>query len=247
MNIKFSGSTALIMGGTCTAAITLAEYMIKAEIFPVLTFRSQKGLNIINNQLNKFKGQYKTCHLNFNDFSSIDSAFKEIGNKLDYLIDFAHSNFESLIASASFDDISSYFTSNIIFRAEIIKRTARLMLQKKRGRLIFISSTVAHKPNKGQGYYAAAKLACEALYRNIGIEMGERGITTTIIRPGYLDAGRSLNFFKKNKDNILNKIPIKRLITIQELAETILFYISDSAKSFNADIITMDGGLTVLK
>jgi len=121
------------------------------------------------------------------------------------------------------------------------------MLKKRRGRLIYISSSAAERPNPGQGFYAAAKLASEALYRNMGLEMGERGITTAILRPGYVDAGRGAIFMRKHGRVLLEMIPVKRAITQEEIAQTILFLLSDSAISINATAIVLDGGLTAGK
>ena len=118
------------------------------------------------------------------------------------------------------------------------------MLKKRKGRLVFISSAAAARPNPGQGFYAAPKLASEALYRNMGLELGERGVTTVILRPGYIDAGRGRIYLQKQDRKILEMTPIKRAITGEEIAQTILFLLSDSAAGINATEISMDGGLT---
>ena len=121
------------------------------------------------------------------------------------------------------------------------------MLKKKKGRLIFVSSTAADMPNPGQGFYAAAKLASEALYRNLGLELGDRGITTVSLRPGYIDSGRGREYIKTRGEDVLEMVPIKRALTGTEVAETILFLLSDSAAGFNATEISLDGGLTAGK
>ena len=121
------------------------------------------------------------------------------------------------------------------------------MLKKKRGRLVFVSSSAADRPNPGQGFYAASKLASEALYKNLGLELGGRGITTVTLRPGYVDAGRGKKYLQTRKEEVLRMVPIKRAITGAEVAETILFFLSDSAAGFNATEIALDGGLTAGK
>ena len=107
--------------------------------------------------------------------------------------------------------------------------------------------SAAVRPNPGQGFYAAAKVASEALYRNLGLELGGRGITTVTLRPGYIDEGRGRAFLESRGDSALAKVPIGRPLTSQEVAETILFYLSDSAGGVNATEISMDGGLTAGK
>ena len=247
MSLHFSGNRALLLGGTCELALVLAHSMIESDLFPILTYRDDKGLNTIREALRPFHGKYETCYLNFGDRDSLDSVFTRIGDDLNFLVDFAQGNYESLIAGADEDSVYSYFMENISFRAEILKRVGRTMLKKKKGRLVFISSAAAARPNPGQGFYAAAKLASEALYRNMGLELGERGVTTVILRPGYIEAGRGRIYLQKQDRKILETVPIKRAITGEEVAQTILFLLSDSAAGINATEISIDGGLTAGK
>lgn len=244
MSLTFSGNRALVLGGTCEIALALAYAMIESDLFPLLTYRDDKGLNAIREALQPFDGRYDTCYLNFGDRDSLESIFSQIGDDLNFLVDFAQGNYESFIAGADEDSVYSYFTENISFRAEILKRAGRIMLKKRKGRLIFISSAAAAKPNPGQGFYAAAKLASEALYRNMGLELGGRGVTAVILRPGYIDAGRGRIYLQKQDQKFLEMVPIKRAITGGEIAQTILFLLSDSAAGINATEISMDGGLT---
>ena len=247
MKLRFSGQRALIIGGSCDLAICLAEQMIESALLPILTYRNEDGSRRITDKLKVFAGRYETFYLDFSDSASLDALFSGINDDLDFLVDFAQGDMESLVASANDDNISGYFTENVSFRAKILKRASRTMLQKRKGRLVFISSSAAQRPNIGQGFYAAAKLASEALYRNLGLELGGRGITTVTLRPGYMDAGRGKRYLQTNAEEVLGKVPIRRVLTCKEMAETILFFLSDSAGGFNAVGIPMDGGLTAGK
>ena len=244
MELKFSGQRVLILGGSCELALTLAELLIKEGLFPVVTWRSQKGEIRVKERLQPFSGEYGLERLDMGSRTSIASLYAAIGHDLDYLVDFAHGDMESLIGAANSHSIHNYFSENVSFRAELLKRAARIMLKNRRGRLIFISSAAACKPSPGQGFYAAAKLACEALYRNLGLELGSRGVTTLSLRPGYIDAGRGKAYLDQDSEAILRKVPTGKALSCREVAETILFFLSDSATGFNATEINMDGGMT---
>ncbi|MBW1902889.1 MAG: SDR family oxidoreductase [Deltaproteobacteria bacterium] len=247
MNLQFSGDNALILGGSCDLAISLAGSMIESGLFPTLTFRSENGLSYITEKLKSFDGKYSSAYLDFGDRESLNTMFEQTGGNVDYLVDFVQGDFESLIASADEDDVYRYFAENISFRAEMIKKAARIMLTKKMGRLVYVSSSAVVKPNPGQGFYAAAKLASEALYRNLGLELGGHGVTTVTLRPGYIDEGRGKAFLMTHGPEVIGKVPIKRALCAAEIAEAILFYLSDSAGGFNATEISVDGGLTAGK
>ncbi len=247
MNLRFSGKQALVVGGSCELALRLSRGMIHAGLCPTLTYRNDTGLHAILERLQDCDGTYSTAYLNFADRDSLRTLFDLHVPALDYLVDFVQGDFESLIASGEEDDIYNYFSENIAFRAVLIKRAARLMLAKRKGRFVFISSSAAIKPNPGQGFYAAAKTASEALYRNLGIELAGRGITTVTLRTGYVDEGRGKKYLKHHDRTALEKVPIKRALTAKEISEAILFHLSDGATGFNATEINLDGGLTAGK
>ncbi len=121
------------------------------------------------------------------------------------------------------------------------------MLAHKKGRIVYISSTAAGRPNPGQGFYAAAKKAAEALYHNLGLELAGRGITTVTLRLGYVDAGRGRRYLVQNTRQALAKVPLGRSLAIAEIVDTIMFLLCDSAAGFNATVLTMDGGLSAGK
>ncbi len=247
MELEFTGSRALILGGTCDLAVTLAEIMIGSSIFPILSYRDDEGQKHIRKSLRSYDGRYQTALLSLGDREALDRIFAGDAAVIDYLVDFAQGDYESLVAAANVDEVQNYFAQNTAFRPEVLKRAARTMLKRKKGRLVFVSSAAAVRANPGQGFYAAAKLASEQLYKNIGIELGARGITTVTLRPGYVDAGRGGRFLQERGDNLLKKIPVGRMLGRSEVARTIMFLLSDAAQGINATEIIMDGGLTQAK
>ncbi|MBC2693777.1 MAG: SDR family oxidoreductase [Desulfobacteraceae bacterium] len=245
--MKFSGNKALLLGGSCDLAITLARRMIEAGLSPILTYRNEKGRKYISKNLKDCPKKYSSFYLEFGNRDSIDLLLHQTGDDIDFVVDFAQGNFESLVAAADADRVYSYFAENVSFRAEVLKKIARIMMKKKSGRFVFISSSAAKRQNPGQGFYAAAKLASEAIYKNLGLELGNHGITTVTLRPGYIDSGRGKKFIQDHVKKVIDKVPIKKALTKKEVAEAILFYLSNSATGFNATEISMDGGLTAGK
>ena len=197
MKLCFSGCRSLILGGSSELGLVLAELMIREGLFPFLTYRKREGRKRIIDRLEKFEGSYSTVYFDLGIPESAASLFEELNQDLDYLVDLAQGDFEDLIGFADSSDVEKYFLENITARARVIKMAGRVMLRKRNGRLVFISSAAAGKPNSGQGFYAASKLAAEALYRNLGLEMECRGVTSVSLRPGYFDSGRGRRYLQK--------------------------------------------------
>lgn len=246
MKLAFRGQRILIAGGTCDLALCLSESLIEEGLHPVLTWRSEGGKNRILERLHPFDGQFETTWLDLSQRESIESLFMHLENDLDYLVDFAQGDFESLVGSADPETIQRYFSENVSSRAELLRSAARSMLRKRHGRMVFVSSAAVLRTNPGQGFYAAAKTASESLYRNLGIELAKRGITTVTLRPGYVDSGRGARYVG-HREEILDGSPLGRILRPEEVAEAILFFLSDHASAFNATEICMDGGFTAAK
>ena len=228
-------------------AIALAVRLIETGIRPLLTYRSEAGRQRIDD---RFASSQGCCGIAFFDLGkpdSINTLLTAMGKELDYVVDFAQGDFENFIASADGDEVAQYIHENVSMRAHLLKEVGRLMLARRKGRLVFVSSIAAQWPNQGQGFYAASKLAVEALYKNIGLELGKRGVTAVTLRPGYVSAGRGRSFIEKNEKEIMRRIPTGKTLSAEEIAAAIMFLLSDSATGFNATELTMDGGLTAGK
>ncbi|MCP4746681.1 MAG: SDR family oxidoreductase [Desulfobacteraceae bacterium] len=247
LTLEFSGRRALLLGGSCTLALELAGLMITAGLRPVLTYRRGQGRRLIEEY---FAGRAETielAHLDVASETSVADFIHQMDQPPDYLVDFVHPDFEALVASADSSSVRDYFNTQVGLRSTVIQAVTRQMLTRKRGRLVFISSTAAQRPNAGQGFYAAAKQALEALYRNVGLELAGRGITTVTLRPGYINAGRGERYLEKGRGAVLKKVPLARALEPVEVANVIMFLLSCSATGFNATELTLDGGLSASK
>jgi 3-oxoacyl-[acyl-carrier protein] reductase len=237
----------LILGGSCELALGLAKTMIFHGLFPVVTHRSKPGRSRITEALQGFNGQYACFTLDLNVPATLSLPDDVLGRGVDYWVDFAHGDLEGLVASADGDAVNSYFETNIANRVRVIQQVARAMVARRKGRMVYVSSLAAERSNPGQGFYAAAKQALEALYRNLGLELAPRGVTTVTLRPGYVDAGRGHRYLEKEADAALAQVPLARALETKEVVDAIMFLLSDSAVGFNATVLTMDGGLSAGK
>lgn len=237
----------LILGGSCQLALHLAARLLKEDIRPLLSYRNDIGKRKIQTRLKNMIKMVDLVHLDFSDPATLDNLSFFLDKHLGYLVDFAQSDFESLVAGADDEIVSDYFYSNLSFRAAVLKRAARAMLPQRCGRMVFISSTAAARPNPGQGFYAAVKLAAEALYRNLGIEMSSKGISTAILRPGYVNAGRGERYLKSQGKAALKLNRSGRIMSVEDIISALMFLLQDKSAAINATVLTVDGGMTAAK
>ncbi len=216
-------------------------------ITPLATYRGQVGRQRIENSLAGLGRPFESLRLDLaadQPFAGLDCILE---GGVDYLIDFAQEELEGLVAAADPGAVHRFLETSISARYDLVFRVVRKMVAARSGRLVYISSTASQRPNAGQGFYAAAKQASEALYRSVGLELAGRGITAVTLRPGYVNGGRGRKFLHAGGQALVQKIPLGRALEVKEVAQTILFLLSDGAVGINATAVTMDGGLTAGK
>lgn len=236
MKLEFHGKNVLVTGGNSGIGLCLAELLIHSGLYPVLAVRNEKKRKAVDSHLAGYAGKYGVGGIDFSRMASVGMFMDAFDMTFDYLVDLFQSDYESMVAASNPDFVTDYMTANITVRAELLRVLSRQMLKQRFGRMLFISSVAAAYPGQGQGFYAASKLASEALYKNIGLELGVRGVTTFSIRPGYVDSGRGARFLEKR--------PVHCVVEKRALCETILFFLSGSGEGFNAGHVVMDGGLS---
>jgi NAD(P)-dependent dehydrogenase (short-subunit alcohol dehydrogenase family) len=113
------------------------------------------------------------------------------------------------------------------------------------GRIIYLSSVVAHRPPVGTGAYAASKAALEGLTRAQAIELARFGITVNCIAPGYYNAGMIDAVEPEIRKEIENNTPLQRLGLSEELAASIAYLCSKEAAFTTGQVMHINGGLYI--
>jgi 3-oxoacyl-[acyl-carrier protein] reductase len=119
------------------------------------------------------------------------------------------------------------------------------MMQRRRGRIINISSVVAEHVNMGQANYAASKGAINSFTRALAVELAKRGVTVNAIAPGFIDTDMSAAVRNKAGDRIVKLIPMRRVGTPEDIARVAVFLASPDSAYITGQVLTVDGGLTL--
>ena len=124
------------------------------------------------------------------------------------------------------------------------RAVARLMIERRQGTMILVSSTAGQRGEPFHSHYAATKGAIISLTKSLAVELGPRGITINCVAPGWVATDMtedSLND-KKQRRRIRELIPLGRVATADEIAGPILFLASDLASHVNGEVLNVNGG-----
>ena len=123
-----------------------------------------------------------------------------------------------------------------------MKSVIRSMMKNKFGRIINITSIVGITGNAGQANYAASKAGLIGMTQSIAKEVGSRGITVNCIAPGWIDTEMTDELPENLKSTLLDRIPLGKIGTPEDIAYTALFLASNEANYITGQTITVDGG-----
>lgn len=122
------------------------------------------------------------------------------------------------------------------------------MCKERCGSVINISSLTGQTGSSGRSIYSASKHAVNGLTRSVALEVAGRGVRVNAIAPGPVDTDmfdRFVNSDESIKSMYIKRMPSKRIITTEEIADIALFIASDAARSIIGQVILVDGGYSV--
>ncbi|MEN9916634.1 MAG: 3-ketoacyl-(Acyl-carrier-protein) reductase [Pseudomonadota bacterium] len=117
------------------------------------------------------------------------------------------------------------------------------MLKARSGRIINIASIVGCTGNPGQANYAAAKAGLIGFTKALALEVASRNITANVVAPGFIATDMTDQLNENQRTLLLEKIPVKRLGTVQDIAHACVYLASDWANYVTGNTLHVNGGM----
>ena len=177
---------------------------------------------------------------------AVDAAFTTIEAELgpvEVLVANAGMTDDTLLMRMSEEQFSRVIDTNLTGAWRCAKRASTKMLRARWGRMIFISSVVAHAGGAGQVNYAASKAGMVGIARSITRELGSRNITANVVAPGFVETDMTAVLSDELRAKYLASIPAGRFAQPDEVAGVCTWLASDAAGYVTGAVIPVDGGV----
>jgi len=173
----------------------------------------------------------------------IDQANTEFGGSLDCIVNNAGVNQDNLGIRMSLNEWQKVIDVNLSATFLISKFAIKKMLKNKSGKIVNITSVVAHTGNLGQANYTASKAGIIAMSKTLAIEYAKKNININCISPGFIKTAMTDVLDEKYKELIISKIPSARLGEPDDVANAVVFLCSDQSSYINGETLHVNGGM----
>ncbi|MDR1230079.1 MAG: SDR family oxidoreductase [Spirochaetaceae bacterium] len=161
----------------------------------------------------------------------------------DILVNNAGITKDNLSFRMSLEDFRKVLDVNLTATFIVSRTVGRAMVRMRKGSIINMASVVGIHGNGGQSNYAASKAGVIALTKSLAAETAPRGVRVNAIAPGFVATDMTQAMTEEARAKTLALIPLKRMATAEDIANTALFLASDESVYITGQVIPVDGGM----
>lgn len=234
---------ALVTGASRGIGAAIAQQLIQDGFFVVGTATSESGAEKLTQQ---FADNGTGAVLDVRNAEAIEQLVSNIEQKYGsvlVLVNNAGITRDNLLLRMSEDDWDDILNIHLKAVYRLSKRVLKGMTRARFGRIINISSVVAHFANPGQANYSAAKAGIEAFSRSLAKEMGSRQITVNCVAPGFIATEMTDQLSEEIRKKMSEQVALGRLGEPQDIANAVSFLASDKSSYITGNVLHVNGGL----
>ena len=244
--MKLAGKVALVTGA--------AQGIGKA----VALLLAQNGADIVVSDINLEKAEetakeieamgrkamaIKVDVANSGDVERMVQTILERFGQIDVLVNNAGIARDKLILRMTEEDWDAVLDINLKGTFNCTKAVVRHMSRQRSGKIVNIASVVGEMGNAGQANYSASKAGVIGFTKTIAREFAQRGINVNAIAPGYIQTPMTEALPEKAKEELKNMIPLERLGQPEDVAEAVLFLVSNASNYITGQVLNVNGGI----
>ena len=241
-----TGKVALITGATGGIGTQIAKKMYAQGAILALTDMNLDKLKALQSELGDRVFVYSA---NLTDSDSLKELVKNVEKdcgKIDILVNNAGITKDGLSMRMTDEQWQQVLDINLTAGFKLARAVIPGMMKRRFGRIISMASIVGVMGNAGQANYSASKAGLIAMSKCMAQELASRGITLNCVAPGFIKTPMTDALTDEVKAQLLKEVPMGRLGTAEDIANTVVFLASDEAAYITGQTIHVNGGMAMI-
>ena len=244
-----ANKTALVTGASGQIGQAAALALAKEGYTVIVHYNSspEKGMAVLE-QVKEYAPESICYGANLTDGAAVEDMFKHIQSEfgqLDVLVNNSGITRDGLILRMKEEDFDKVLDVNLKSAFLCSKAAAKMMLRKKSGSIINMSSVVGVMGNAGQCNYAASKAGLLGMTKSLARELAGRNIRVNAIAPGFIETDMTAKIPEDMQKAMQEQIPLQRLGQPEDVAKAIVFLAGDNSSYITGQVLQVDGGMRI--
>jgi len=237
--------TAFVTGASRGIGRACALELARNGARVVLAARQREKLEEVASAVRAFGAEAMVVEIDLASPESIAQAFASAQQfaPVHILVNNAAITRDNLALRMKPADWDAVIQTNLTGSFLCIQQVLQGMMRERWGRIVNISSVVAESGNPGQANYVASKAGLIGLTKSLAQEMASRNITVNAIAPGFIETDMTAVLKDDFKNEMLKRVPLKRMGTPDDIASAVAFLAGDGASYITGHVLDVNGGL----
>ncbi len=241
-----SGKTALVTGASGGIGGGIARALHRQGAAVGISGTRREALDTLAGELGN-RVHVLPCDLsNSEQVEALLPAAEAAMERVDILVNNAGLNRDALFVRIKDEDWEKVLAVDLTAAFRLSRAAVYPMMRRRGGRIINITSIVGFTGNAGQANYTAAKAGLVGMSKSLAQEVASRNVTVNCVAPGFVKSAMTDALGEKIREGILEKVPMKKLGSPEDVAAAVVYLASDEAGWVTGQTFHINGGMAMI-
>lgn len=238
--------TAIVTGAARGIGKAIAKRLVEDGFFVAAVYNSSEKLaKKLESELYPNVKAYKCDVSDSESVNAVVRAVLKDRKTVDVLVNNAGIAQQKLFTDITDEDWSRMIGVDLSGAFYFTRAVLPSMINEKSGIIINITSMWGETGGSCEVHYSAAKAGLIGMTKALAKETGLSGICVNAVSPGVIETDMMSNFSEADKEVLREEIPLSRLGSVEDVANTVAFLCSEKASYITGQVISVNGGIVI--